>query len=230
MFFMTFKEFVKDLGNDKVEGEIVKTMFYSLLVSFITFGIFYFLKLKDIENLFPKYGFYMFFAFLSYAIILSAFRQVRCFKEFPCMSGMMIGMTMGMMSGFLAGYFVGAINGMFYGGIFGMAVGIGFGMFNGSCCGVMGVLEGIMAGFMGGLMGAMTAVMMINDSMKIMGGIVFVVCAVIMIGLNYMVHKESNGLERNNKIDQFSTVVISFILTTITIWLMVFGPRSAFLQ
>lgn len=227
---MSFKKFMKALGNDEIDGEIIKTVFYSLIVSFITFGILYYLKLKDVDNLFTKYGFFLFFAFLSYAIIIPAVKQVASFKEFPCMSGMMVGMTIGMISGFLPAYFVGATNGMLYGSLLGMIIGISFGIYNGKCCGVMGILEGTMAGFMGSLMGAMTAIMIVNDSVKVMGVIVFIVCGIIMISLNYMVYKESSMLERKEKDGQFSTIVLSFILSVVTIWLVVFGPRSVFLR
>ncbi|MBI5804305.1 hypothetical protein HY450_03610 [Candidatus Pacearchaeota archaeon] len=227
---MTFKEFRKSLNGEGVEGELMKTVFISLMTSFVFLAVLYFVKLKNIPDFFLKYGFYLFFAVLSIAIIMPAVRQVRAFKEFPCMSGMMIGMTIGMISGFLPGFFVGATNGMFYGSVFGIAVGIFFGISNGKCCGVMGVMEGIMAGFMGGLMGAMTAVMMLNDNLKAAGIIVFVIGAIILSGLNYMIFKETKGAERKHKEDQFFTMVWSFILTGLTTWLMVFGPRSLLFQ
>src|SRR3989338_9133995 len=162
---MTLKEFTKSLNNNGTEGELVKTIFFSLIVSFSILAMFYFFRLKYIENFIPKYGFYLFFAVLSYALILPSIRYVRAYKEFPCMSGMMIGMTIGMIAGFLSGFYVGATNGMFYGSIYGMSVGIFFGIWNGKCCGVMGIMEGMVAGFMGGIMGAMTAIMMFNDNL-----------------------------------------------------------------
>ena len=113
---MAFKNFVKELNGNRVEGELLITMFYSLLTSFIFLFIAYYLKLKTIESIIPKYGFYLFFSALSYAIITPAIRQVRAYKEFPCMSGMMIGMTLGMLSSFLIGFYVASTNGMFYGG------------------------------------------------------------------------------------------------------------------
>ncbi len=227
---MTFKEFTKELNGKGVEGEILKTVFLSLLTSFITLGLLYYLKLKSIDNFIPKYGFFLFFAILSYAIIIPAVRQVRAYREFPCMSGMMIGMTMGMIAGFLPGFFIGSTNGMFYGSIFGMAIGIVFGIWNGKCCGIMGTMEGLMSGFMGGLMGAMTAVMMINDNLKAAGVIVFVICAVILFGLNFMIYKETKGAERKHKDSTLFTLVLSFILTIVTTWLMVYGPRSLLFQ
>jgi len=223
---MTLKEFRKSLNGKEVEGEIIKTIFLSLLTSFITLGILYYLKLKYVSDFIPKYGFALFFAILSYSFILPAIRQVRAYKEFPCMSGMMIGMTLGMIAGFLPGFFIGSTNGMFYGSIFGMAIGILFGTWAGSCCGVMGFMEGIMAGFMGGIMGAMTSVMMLNDNLKFAGIIVFIISGVILIGLKYMVFAESRTLKRKHKDSEMFIISWSFILTIITTWLMVFGPRS----
>ena len=149
---MTIKEFIKELNGQGVEGEIIKTIIYSLLTSFITLGVLYFIKLKSIANFIPNYGFYLFFITLSYAIIMPAIKQVRAYKELPCMSGMMVGMTIGMISSFLPGFYVASTNGMFIGGFFGAILGIITGGFIGRCCGVMGIMEGMMAGFMGGLM------------------------------------------------------------------------------
>jgi hypothetical protein len=143
------------------------------------------------------------------------------------MSGMMIGMTAGMMSGFLSGFFIGATNGMFYGLVFGMAVGIFMGVWTGKSCGIMGIMEGLMGGFMAGAMGAMTSVMLLNDHLKFASVIIFVICAVIMFSLNYMIYLEMKENKREVKESHWVVVLLSFILTGITIWLMVFGPRSA---
>jgi hypothetical protein len=227
---MVAQEFIKSLSNGEVEGELFKTIFVSLAVSFITLGILYFIKLQYIENFIPRYGFFIFFSILTYALILPSTKHVKSYKEFPCMSGMMIGMTIGMIAGFLPGFYIGATNGMFYGSIFGMTVGIIFGSWNGKCCGIMGVMEGIMAGFMGGLMGAMTSLMMINDHVKIMGIIVFIISAAIMIGLNYMIYKESHHLEKENKAGNLFIIASSFILTIITVWFVTYGPKSLLFQ
>jgi len=229
---MSFKEFMKSLNNDKVEGELVKTVFVSIVTSFVLLAILYFLKLRYIENFIPKYGFFLFFAILSYSMILLSVKHVRTYKEFACMSGMMIGMTIGTISGLLPAFFIGSTNGMFVGITFGAVIGIFFGAWNGKCCGIMGVMEGIMAGFMGGLMGAMTALMTFNDNLRATGVIVFIVSALILFGLNYMIYKEArdNGMERKHKDDEFFTIFWSFLLTAITIWLMVFGPRSVLFQ
>ncbi len=225
--FMTFKEFTKELGGSRVEGELLKSILYSLLISFGLFAILYFLRLRYVEDFLPKYGFYLFFAILSYAIIFPSIRQIRAYGNFACMSGMMIGMTIGMISGFLAGFFIGATNGMFYGIVFGMSVGIFTGIWNGRCCGIMGIMEGLMAGFMGGLMGPMTSVMLLNDNLKIASVIVFASSAVIMFSLNYMIYGEMKENKREMKENHWIIVLLSIILTAITIWFMVYGPRSA---
>ena len=213
--------------SNRVESELVKTVAISLITSFITLIALYYLRLRTVQDFLPKYGFFLFFAILSYALIVPAIRQVRAYKQFACMTGMMIGMTLGMMSGFLSGYLVGATNGMFVGGVFGMIVGITFGAWmGGCCCGIIGYMEGIMAGFMGGLMGAMTAVMLLNDHLKAATIIVFIASAAIMLGLNYMIYREMKQESRKRHESQMWTIALSFLLTIITTWIIVFGPRS----
>ena len=221
------KEFLKELkeGN-RVEGELIKTLFYSLFTSFIILGFLYFIKLRNVENFVSNYGFFLFFAVLSYAFLAPSIRQIRAYKEMPCMSGMMVGMTTGMIAGFLPGFFIASTNGMFVGSVFGMLVGITLGIWNGKCCGVMGFLEGTMAGFMGGLMGAMTAFMLFNDNLKPATVIVFLVSAVILFGLNYMIYQDRREFKREKKEDHFFTIVLTTVLISATTWLMVFGPRS----
>lgn len=227
---MSFKNFVRELNGKRVEGELVRTVFYSLLSSLLIFFLFYFVYLKNIENLTAKYGLVLFLSILSYALITPAIRQVRAYNQFPCMSGMMVGMTIGMISGFLPGFYVASTNGMFVGGFFGVAVGIILGVWSGRCCGIMGIMEGIMSGFMGGLMGAMTAFMLINDHLKLTAIIVFLICTIILILLNYMIYKETKETEREKKEDHNLTIIISAILTFITIWLMVLGPKNPLFQ
>ena len=100
---MSFKDFVKELNGSRVEGELIKTIFYSLLTSFILLGLLYYLKFRYISDFLPKYGFYLFFAALSYALVVPTVRQIRAHKNMACMSGMMVGMTIGMIAGFLGG-------------------------------------------------------------------------------------------------------------------------------
>ena len=227
---MSFKEFKRSLNGRGVEGELINTIIISLITSFITLGTMYYLNFRHIEDFVPEYGYFIFFSILSYAIVLPSIRQVRAFKQFPCMTSMMIGMTIGMMIGFLIGFYVGATNGMFWGGVFGMVVGILLGVWNGHYGGIMGAMEGMMAGFMGGLMGAMTAVMMYNDNLLAAGIIMFVICGTILMGLNYMLFKETMNEERIHKEDNWFTIILSFLLTLATTWFIVFGPRSLLLQ
>ena len=227
---MPVSEFLKLLNKGEVEKELVKTIFVSLVTSFVLIGILYFLILKQIENFIPKYGFFLFFSVLSYSLILLSVKHVRAYKEFSCMSGMMIGMTIGMITGFLPGFYIGSTNGMFWGSMFGISIGMFFGIWNGRCCGVMGLMEGAMAGFMGGLMGAMTSLMMFNDNLKLAGAIVFIISGFILFGLNYMIYKETREIKTKHKDNGFFTIFWSFILTAITFLFMVFGPRSVLFQ
>src|SRR3989344_2295025 len=206
---MTLKNFVKELNGNRVEGELIKTVFYSLITSAVFLVIVYYIKLNTIPDFIPKYGFFIFLAALSYAIITPAIRQVRAYKEFLCMSGMMIGMTLGMIAGFLPGFYVGATNGIFVGSVFGIITGLIIGIWNGKCCGIMGAMEGMMAGFMGGLMGGMTGIMMLNDHLKAAAAIIFLVCAIITLGLNYMIYKETKESERQLKEDHLFTIILT---------------------
>ena len=220
---MSFKEFLKELNGNRAEGELIKSIIYSLVTSFIILGILYF-KLGN--SFFSKSGYFIFFAVLSYAILIPTIRQVRVYREMPCMAGMMVGMTTGMIAGFLPGFYIASTNGMFVGSLFGMTLGIFLGIWNGKCCGVMGVLEGMMAGFMGGLMGAMTAFMLLNDNLKIAAIVVFFISAIIIFGLNYMIYKEMKESARQRREEQFWTIVLTFILTVVTVWFMAFGPKT----
>lgn len=221
---------IKENIFQEKENELLKTAFVSLLTSSITLFLLYSLKLKDTVDFTSKYLFFIVLTMITYALILPSIKQIRSYKEFPCMSGMMIGMTIGMISGFLPGLAVGATNGMFYGSIFGMFVGIALGVWNGKCCGIMGVMEGIMAGFMGGLMGAMTAVMMLNDNLKIASLIFLLISGFVLVCLNIMIIKETKGAGKDYHKDDFETIVITFLLMSITIWVITFGPRSALFQ
>ncbi|MEK6918829.1 MAG: hypothetical protein AABW73_02210 [Nanoarchaeota archaeon] len=224
---MSFKQFSKELFGSRVEGEIVKTAVYSVITSIVFLGLLYFFKFKTITDFMPKYGFFLVFAALSYALIIPTLKQVRAYREMGCMAGMMVGMTIGMIAGFLSGFYIGATNGMFVGSVFGLIVGITMGVYNGKCCGIMGVMEGTMAGFMGGLMGPMTAVMMLNDNLKAISVIVFIVSAIIMFGLNYMIYKEMREMNTVKSDDNFSTIMVTFVLIALTTWIIVNGPRSA---
>lgn len=210
--------------------ELIRTIFTSLITSFAVLGILYFLQFRHIETFVLNYGFFLFFAILSYALIIPSIKSVRAYKELPCMSGMMVGMALGMAAGFLPAFYLASTNGMFWGSIFGMTIGVVLGVWNGKCCGIMGVMEGTMAGFMGGLMGAMTAFMLLNDHLRAMALIVFGISAFILVCLNYMIYKETFEMERRLQDNELFTIILSLILTTLTALFMVFGPRSLLFQ
>lgn len=223
---MTLSSFFQELQGNRVEGELLKAVSYSLVTSFVLVGILYFIKLRTISDFFSKYGFFLFFALVSYALILPSLRHTRAYRELPCMAGMMVGMTTGMLAGFLSAFYVAATNGMFVGSIFGMLVGMSLGAWNGKCCGIMGVMEALMAGFMGALMGAMTAFMLLNDHLRAASVIVLAVSALILFSLHYLIYNEMKGGERQLHEDHALTMILSLILTAMTTWLMVYGPRT----
>lgn len=223
---MSIKEFFSELNGNRIEGELIKTSFYSLITSFSILGILYMFRFKFIDGFMRDKGFFLFFSALFYALIVPSFRQVKAYEKLPCMAGMMVGMTTGMIAGFLPGFLVASTNGMFYGSIFGMALGITFGIHNGKCCGIMGAMEGIMAGFMGGLMGAMTSFMLLNDNLIPATIIVFIISSVIMFGLNYLIYKEMKFETKKTKKDNLQTFFIVSILTFLTTWMIVYGPKG----
>ena len=215
---------MRELNGNRVEGQLLQTMLYSLISSFIVLGIFYFMFLGGLDL--GNKLLFIFLSIVSYAIVLPAFQQVHSYKNMPCMSGMMVGMTVGMISSFLIGFYVASTNGMFYGWIFGMVVGLAFGIYNGSSCGIMGIMEGAMAAFMGGLMGAMTSLMLLNDHLIASAYIILGVGAVIMGSLNFMVYKDMKEIEEDVRKGQELVIILSVILTTLTILFIAFGPRG----
>jgi copper chaperone CopZ len=161
-------------------------------------------------------------------MIMFSYYHVRCYrKNLTCANGMMVGMTVGMMSGFLAGAIVGATNGMFIGSVVGMALGILPGFLLGRYCGVMGAMEGIMAGIMAGTMGAMLSVMMINDNLILFLYMLFGLCAIMIGGLSYMMHREAGPASRdelNVKFAEFA--LMAFALSLLIIEIMAYAPRN----
>lgn len=225
-YFMSLNEFIKELDGKRVEGEIIKTGVVSLAVSLATIYVLYLLSFKDIPDFASSYSLPLFLSIISYSFIIPALKQASSYKEMPCMCGMMVGMTTGMVSGFLPGFFVASTNGMFIGGFFGVALGIIFGIWNGKCCGIMGIMEGIMAGFMGGLMGAMTAFMLLNDNLKAASLIILFIGTITMLCLNYLIYREMKEMKAEGN-GYFQAIIISFILSIITSWIIVYGPRSS---
>ena len=80
------------------------------------------------------------------------------------------------------------------------------------------------------MMGSMTSLMMFNDNLKYMAVIVFLVSGITLFGLNYMIYKETREAEKKNGEGDFFTMFWSLFLTALTIFIMVFGPRSILFQ
>jgi len=223
---MSLKKFIEELNGSRVEGELIKSVLYSLLTSALILGILYYFSFRNISGFMEDYGLFLFLAAASFAFIIPTVHHVRAYKEMNCMSGMMIGMTCGMIAGFLPGFYLAATNGMFYGGFFGVAIGMAFGIANGKCCGIMGIMEGIMAGFMGGLMGAMTAFMLLNDHLQAASFLVFGISVFLILGLHYMIFKETKDIERQRKENYWLTILLTIALTLITTMMAVYGPKG----
>ncbi|MFH2105844.1 MAG: heavy-metal-associated domain-containing protein [Candidatus Micrarchaeota archaeon] len=166
--------------------------------------------------------------FTGVLMLLFSYYHIRCYrKSLSCANGMMVGMTIGMMSGFLAGAIVGATNGMFIGSVVGMALGILPGFALGRYCGIMGAMEGIMAGIMAGTMGAMLSVMMVNDNLILFLYLLFGLCAVMLGGLSYMMHREAGPAqlkEMNVKFSEFALLAVAVSLLVLEI--MLYGPKN----
>lgn len=219
---MSFRNFLRELNGSRIEGELIKTLVFSLVVGILAVGFAYLLNPLEIQ----KYIFYFMFGIVTYSLLGLTLRQVRAYKGFACMSGMMIGMTCGMIAGFLPGFYVGATNGMFVGGMFGMVVGIIFGIWNGKCCGIMGIMEGVMAGFMGGWMGAMTSVMLLNDHLLAATVAISIVGWILMIMLNYMIYFESKERVVEEIEPMYAVLAFVFIASLITELAIFYLPRS----
>lgn len=226
-----FSHYINSLLDKKneVEGSIIKN---ALLIFVILLGletIAYYGFFQNIPNFWSNSGYYIIFLVISVVLSAIAIWHIKSYGDnFSCMTGMMIGMTIGMVSGFLIGLIVGATNGMFIGTIAGIIVGMSVGTWTGKCCGVMGVMEGMMAGLMGGLMGAMTSLMMLNDHLKAIIPILVIASSVILIGLDYLVYKETTGIQirKINKQSMITFLTYCFVVTMALTWLMVYGPRA----
>lgn len=223
---MSFKKFLAELNGKRIEGELLKTLFVSIFVSFAILSFLYLAYLRNLLDFVSKYSTYILFGVIVNALIVATIRQITHYKQFACMAGMMIGMTVGMIAGFMNGYIIGATNGILVGSFFGVVVGVIIGIWMGSCCGVMGFMEGIMAGFMGGLMGAMTAVMMLNENLFLATLLVFFVSVAILVSLIYMIYNEMRENDSPVRTEAGISIIVSFLLTALMILIMVFGPRS----
>ena len=170
---------------------------------------------------------------IALAIVTSAatafpyFHSASYHNRISCSNGMMIGMITGMMPGFMIGALLGATNGMFIGSTVGLIAGIAIGYKVGKCCGVMGAMEGIMAGLMAGIMGAMTSVMMLNDHLIEFLFILFAVCAFVLAGMSYMLHREAGATPKENPGANFAQyLALNILIWAVLVAFMLFGPRG----
>lgn len=231
---VNFNHFLKELFSGKsIEKEVTLFFFSLLIILSLTEIISYYAFFINITDFFSKYGYYLIYLILSIVFTSSLIWHIKAYgSNFSCMSGMMIGMTVGMLAGFLLGLIIGATNGIFIGSIVGVILGIFIGAWCGSCCGIMGILEGMMAGLMGGLMGPMTSLMMLNDNLKLIFPLIFGSSFLILLGLDYMIFKETKSKEIINfyKYNKFNYTTICFILTLGLTYLMIYGPKTGLLR
>ena len=230
-----FNHYINSLTNKKneIEGNLIKNTIISLIILFGIELIAYYGFFTNITNFWSRFGYYLVFLVISVVLCAMAVWHVKGYgNNFSCMTGMMIGMTIGMSSGFLIGLVVGATNGMFIGSLVGIIIGMFAGSYTGKCCGAMGIMEGMMAGLMGGLMGAMTSLMMINDHLKIMIPILVIATSTILIGLDYLIYKETsrNEIRKINKPSLLTFLTLCFIITIVLTWIMIYGPKSILFQ
>lgn len=164
---------------------------------------------------------------IGIAMGVGSIAHIRSFGKQTCQTGMMAGMGIGMMLGFLAGALFGATSGMFVGSVLGIVVGMVIGAWAGTCCGNMGVLEGLMAGLMAGTMGAMLSVMMVFDHQLEFLVILWIVCAIILGGLSYMLFKENGPVSSELSVNPWPLVGIGVVLTILLQLIIFFGPKTA---
>ncbi|MBS3149452.1 heavy metal translocating P-type ATPase [Candidatus Woesearchaeota archaeon] len=227
-----FSHYVNSLLDKKneVEGSLIKITILTFITLLGIQAIAYYGFFMDIPEFWSRFGYYIIFLIISIVLSAVAVWHVKAYgNNFTCTTGMMIGMTIGMVSGFLIGLMVGATNGMFIGSVAGIVIGMVVGTWTGMCCGVMGTIEGMMAGLMGGLMGSMTSLMLLNDHLKLIIPILVVASSVILIGLDYLIFKETTGtqIRKINKQSFLPFLTVCFITMMLLTWLMVYGPKSA---
>ncbi|MBI2482658.1 hypothetical protein HYV74_00595 [Candidatus Uhrbacteria bacterium] len=191
----------------------------------------YWAFLIDIPGFAGRIGPHLPYVVLSAVAVTSATWHLKAVRrELSAMMAMMVGMTFGMIAGFLAGYLVGATNGMFTGSVFGVLVGCALGWYVSDCCAMMSRMEGMMAGLMSGTMGAMTAVMLLNDRLAWFTPFLLAVCLVVLSGCSYLTHREyreRQGVQVTFRGTGFLPVlVMSFLSVTVTLLIMVGGPKS----
>ena len=108
---MNLQKFIAELSGARVEGELIKTFFISLISSLAVLVLAWVVRLRFIEGFWSDYGLLTGYAVLTYALLVPAMRQIRAYGQFACMTGMMIGMTLGMM-GYMEGIMAGFMGGI----------------------------------------------------------------------------------------------------------------------
>jgi len=216
------------------EKQMIIVGIISFTIIAIGMVMLYFGHFKAIPNFSERYGLYMIYTTISITVIGIGIWHIKSYRHtFNCSMGMMVGMTIGMMIGFLLGAIIGATNGFFMGSVYGMFLGMFTGAWCARNCGMMSIMEGLMAGLMGGIMGAMTTVMMLNDSIVLFMPILIGSIVVIMGGMSMMIYKESveyrDNISKKDKYEMFSYISLLFMLATLTVFIMVYGPKSAIL-
>lgn len=215
-----------------------KQMIIVGLISFILIAIamvmLYFGYFKSIPGFAERYNLYIIYTTIAVTVIGVGIWHIKSYRHtFNCSMGMMVGMTIGMMVGFLLGAIIGATNGLFMGSVYGMFLGMFAGAWCARNCGIMSIMEGLMAGLMGGLMGAMTTVMMLNDNIVLFMPILIGSIVIIMGGMSLLIYKESvehrDNISKKDKYEMFSYISLLFILAMLTVFIMVYGPKSAIL-
>jgi len=224
-----FLEILRLIGNGDrrlvFERNVLLASFLVLLASLSATLILYnFFIPPNLKPLLPL----MMLGSVGIALSTASLVHVRAFGKQACNTGMMVGMGVGMVIGFFVGALLGASNGMFVGSLVGILVGMGLGAWAGYCCGNMGVLEGIMAGFMSGTMGSMISVMLYNDRQFEFLAIIWIVGAVLLAGLSYMLFKENGPYAKNPSFSLWKLLVLSIIATVLLDAIILFGPKSAF--
>jgi hypothetical protein len=228
------KHFFSDAERFHVERRMLLMGAISAIVILAAMAMLYLGYFRAIPNFMPRYGSYLIYITVSVVAVGMGVWHIKAYRHtFNCSLGMMAGMTIGMIAGFLFGAIIGATNGIFMGSVYGMFLGMFIGAWCTRSCGIMSIMEGLMAGLMGGLMGAMTTVMMLNDNLLLFMPLLVGSIAMITAGMVVMIYKESS--EHHDKIpktdmyDGFSFVSLLFILTILTTFVMIYGPKSALL-
>ncbi|MFH1631071.1 MAG: hypothetical protein ABIA21_02515 [Candidatus Aenigmatarchaeota archaeon] len=225
------KHFFSNGKRFRAERQVFQLGILTFATIAVAMLMLYFGVFRFIPDFATKYAAYMVYIAISTAVIGVGVWHTRAYRHtFNCSMGMMVGMTIGMMSGFLLGTIIGATNGMFMGSVFGMLTGMFIGAWSTRTCGIMSIMEGLMAGLMGGLMGAMTTVMMLNDNIMLFMPLLVGSIVAIMIGMSLMIYKESGDhrdtVPKSDIYDRLSFVSLMFMLAMLTMFIMIYGPKS----